>query len=511
MIGWLRSNRTSVRAAFILRLLSMAASAVLGLFWTRWILGTMGAGLYGLFLAFSAFPRLGGLGDLGVGGAVALRTGRYLGEKNDAALQRFLAAARGLFLVLAGTLFLACLLASPLLPNWLGFAQMSGAGSLPLLFALGSASIGLFVLGSYVANLNHAYGTVTWPILPAFAFGQLSLAGHWLLARQHAPLWLQYSPYLLATVAGLLVGWWQLKGSHPWLGNLRPVIVDGPLWKSLATASGWVYLCGLGNLIFTTTDRLLINAGFGPALIPPYQLNYKLPELALTLIITASYVSMPKLTQWMASPEAEDRRRAITEAHRLNAFQIFAGCGAALGYLLINNAFIKIWLGTDFQVPLVLQAAFACNLAITASGDVAIQLAGRCGDRGLRAAGLAIGGTGLLNLALSFLAMKAGSLLGIALATVAAQMILSLVLSRVVSRHLEIAWTRWAALTCLLPVAVVALAAGLRWFFSADTAGNIAVMLAGDVIILLVLSRVLGLGWKALTQEWAVIRSSLRG
>jgi hypothetical protein len=80
----------------------------------------------------------------------------------------------------------------------------------------------------------------------------------------------------------------------------------------------------------------------------------------------------------------------------------------------------------------------------------------------LRIIGTAIGLTGLLNFALSMLSMKLGSIAGIAFATVAAQIVLSLAASRFVCRQLGIDALAWMLRTCALPAGVTAIAGAAR-------------------------------------------------
>src|SRR5436190_15644723 len=230
--GWLVSNRTSVRLAFILRIVGMGAGSLLSLWWTRLLLRAMGDDLNGLFLSFAAVTRLGGLGDLGISGAIALKAGQMLGRGEDKQLQHLLASARTLFLALAVALFLAFALPSPWLPAWLHFQSVPGAGSLPWLFVWGGVSVALVVLAGYFHSLNYAHGTVTWPVLPTILIGQVMAPfGHWLLARAQAPLWLQNVPYVAGTLLLGLLAWRMLKWSHPWLGSLLPLSFDRGLWK----------------------------------------------------------------------------------------------------------------------------------------------------------------------------------------------------------------------------------------------------------------------------------------
>jgi O-antigen/teichoic acid export membrane protein len=511
MIAWFKRNRTSVRLAFMLRLFSMAAGAVLSLLWYRLLLRAMGDSLYGIFLAFQSVTRLGGLGDLGISGAIGVRAGQMLGRGEDEKLKKLLASARSIFLFLAGIVFVVFVALSPWLPQWLGFHETPGLGSLTVLFIWGGASTAIFILGGYVNSLNYAHSTVTWPILPSVFIGQmLAPLLHWQLALWHTPLWVQNLPYVAATFFLGWLAWRMLKWSHPWLGDLWPVHFDAAMWKILAAASGWAYLSSIGSAIYFNTTRLVINAGFGPEIIPSYQANYKACELAVVLILSASLVSLPKLTQWISSPHAADRKRLLSEANRLNIFQILLGCAAALAYLAINDLFIKFWLGAKYQGPLAWQVAFACNLAVTTGGDAGIQIASRCGDSGLKKVGLAGAGTGLLNLALALVSMKLGSITGIAVATVIAQSVLSISLGWVTCRYLGLSLIHWTIKSWLIPLAAVLAAAGLKMFFPGENFLHIGALLGCYAALLLVIAWLIGLNKATLLAEWATIRAMLK-
>lgn len=515
--SWLQRNRTSARMAFLLRMAAMALGSVFGLVWTRLLLHAMGDPLLGLFQNFQAVTRLGVLGDFGITGALALTAGTMLGSKDDGGLQKLLASARTLFLVMAlglGVLFIGL---SPWLPRWLSFDSVPEAGSMFGLFVYGGFSLGLFIIGGYFASLNYAHGTVTWPIFPSVLFVQiLAPFFHWRLAVLHMPLWIQLLPYLVSGLLVALLAWRMLKWSHPWLGDIWPLKQDLKEWKSLAGISGWMYLVSIGATIYFTTDRLVIGKVLGTAVIPTYTANAKVCELALTLIITASYVSLPKITQWIASPEAVDRKRSLVELNRLSIFEIVLCCGAVLGYLAFNNLFIRLWLDTAHQAPLALQVAFACNFAVTMGGNAGIQMSMRSGNKGLKLAALAIAGTGLLNLVLSVLSVKFGYLvgdkfgslngvtagvIGVAVATVIAQSISSLCLGTVTCRYLKLPVSQWALRCWALPMGFTMAAAALKKLFYDDSFTHLGLLSACYVILFLVVCRLAGMNFELLRAE----------
>jgi hypothetical protein len=429
----------------------------------------MGGPLYGLFITFQAIPQLGGLGDLGIGGAIGVRTGQMVGRGDYDRLREFLASARSLFLLLGFGMGLSFLVLSPWLPQWLHFESVPNAGSLTGLFATGAAALLLLIIGGYIHNLNAAYGTVAWQILPGLIISQAGMLAQWLLARAGMPLWAQSMAGLAVQTSNMVMVWFLLKAAHPWLWKLWPLKINRGLWRELATASGWIYLYALGGTIFLCTDRLLVNAGFGAAAVTPYVLNYKPCDIILQVVLVASFVSLPKLNQWIASGSSELRQRARTEGRRLNLFQSFVGTAAALGYLAFNHRFIEFWAGSAYHAPASVQWAFALTMGITASGSAGVQLAGVCGQHGLRIAGLTIASCGLINLALAFAAMKCAWLPGIAWATVIAQSGLNLILARFTCSHLEFSFASWAFRSWMLPVLVILTGEWLQSLLGSET------------------------------------------
>lgn len=491
--SWLQRNRTSVRMAFVLRIVSMVLASLLGLLWYRLLLRAMGDPLYGLLQNFQALTRLGGLGDLGLSAALALKVGLMLGSGEEVELQRLLASARSLFLFLTMGLTLLFVGLSPWLSRGLNFAGVAGAGSMTLLFLYGGLYLMTAIIGGYFTSLNYAHGTVTWTILPPIFFLQvLAPLVHWRLALLGTPLWLQCVPYLVGNTFTIWLVWRMLKWSHPWLGDLTPLRVERAEWKTLGSTSWWVYLLTIGGAIYVTSDRLVIGAAMGTAVIPTYQANYKACDLCISLIVIAAFVGLPKITQWVSSSKEADWQRALAEVKRLSIFEVVLSCGAAFGYIAFNNLFVRLWLDKAHQAPLAWQFAFACNLAVTGGGNACTLLATRTGDQGLRRAGLAAIGAGVLNLVLSILSVKLGSITGVAVATVIAQSGYTMFLARISCRFLGISTARWIARCWVLPVSLTLIAVMLKGFFPDDSVAHLGLLSACYAVLLLVVCRLLG-------------------
>ena len=507
--AWIFAQRAATRLAFFLQIGCRVLTSLFSFVWIPLLLKTMGKDLNGLFLSFQSIASMGGLGDLGMGGMVNIQTSRLLGQGKEPELRGFLAAARGFFgvmAVVAGGIFLAV---SPSLLRWQKFEDFPQASPLAGLYVIGAVATGLVILNSYITNLNYGCSNILWPVLPGFILLQLGFLAHWLIARHGLPLWVQCTPYAATAVITHALNWWWIRLSHPSLGTFRPVTLDWRQFLSLATKSFWVYLYCLGAGVTAVISGVLITAKFGPGLLPTYRYNGKLCELVIFVLVSANLVSLPKITQWLASPEPATRQRALREAERLNQFQTLLGCAGAMVYLAINDWFITFWLGKSWHAPLSLQAAFAAYLAVTGAGQLGFDLAARCCDQGMQVGGITVTVTTLLNLGLSIAAMKLGSLFGIALASVISQSVLMLGLGWYSCRHTTLSWWRLSLRNWLLALTVTALAITMRVLLPIHSVAA-AVLTAGICLATLLLAGFfLGIRISDLRQEFAIVRGIL--
>ncbi len=469
----------------------------------------MGASLYGSFISFQALASLGSMGDLGLGGAVGIETNRLLGARKLDELKGFLSLARSVFIVLSicATLIFAAL--APWAPGWLGFREVAGGGSATLLFLVGALSIGVTILGSYTAALSYACGNLTWPVLPSLFMAQASLGIHWWLASVGAPLWLQFLPYLGAAIGSFLLPSFYQRISHPELAGILPLHFAWVAARGILARSFWVYLWSLGSLVYTMTDRLVINRFFGPEETARYYLNYKPSELAVFTLATLTFVSLIKILQWNASPDAADRQQAIAQTLRLQKVQIFLGVAASLAYLGLNDLFIRVWLGPGHEISFVLQGLFAANLAVTVCGDAGTKIAGQITARGTVLAGIAVGSTALINLVFSWVAAMLGFIPGIALATLMAQSFFTIFTGCFAARALGLSRAVWVLKGWALPVAALATGFLLRWQFQPQSVPGVLLVGGAYLIITGIVGILVGINRELVMDELRIVRSML--
>ena len=488
----------------------MALSALLSLFWARVLVESMGAELYGLFITFLAVAQLSSLGEFGVGGAVGLNVARLVARGDRAECISFLAAARGVLLLLALILLVLFISFSGVLPKAFALAELPGSGSLNWLFVFAGLGAALAIGQSYVQNLLYFTATVVWPILPSFFIVQLTSLVQFFLARAHAPLWMQYGAIVAGGGVLLIICWRMLVLTYPEFATFLPVRFQLKELRALLTQSFWVYLAALGSLVFMATDRLLVQAGFGAALVSAYHFNWKIPELAIAGLGALSYASLPRIALRFMTSDPNERSLGLNQAHRLRRVQTVAACSVASAYLCFNDLFIRLWQGAQFQMPLLLQTAFAMTLAITIAGDAGIQIFCRVAPNGPKIGGLLVGLTSLLNFALSYLAMRSGLLVGIAFATVLAQSILSLYLSIRTTRCIGVNWFRWMSATWLLPLSLVAAVGALRAGIAPNDPRAVGLLTLIWLAMTVSVAWIVGIRRELIVDEWSRLRASFR-
>lgn len=489
--GWrefLHQHRASPRLAFLLRCGVTIAGALLSLIWARLLVRTLGDEVYGVFLAFLAIVQLGGLSEFGLSGGIGISVLNFLSKGDEAGCRNFLATARGVVLgmacltmVLGGTL-------SPWAPGIFGFHDTAGAGSMQALFFLGAAGVALGIVSGYWQNLNYVAGNVVWPIVPVFLLTQFASVGQLVLAWGGAPLWAQYAVSVLTSAVSIVVLWFVIGQSHPVLSKIRPVQWDTRVAMGLSTTSLWVFLSTVGNLIYVTTDRIVINGGLGPALLPSYRFNYRLCELFTMLLASASFVALPALASRILSADSAVLAQGVSGLERLRKLQTLVCCAVALLYLGANDLFISLWIGPQYQASFLLQCCFALNFVVTVSGDAYIQLPGRLDQAGARVGGSVMALCGMINLILSLLAVKFQSLLGVAIATVVAQSVFSWIMAFHAARRLQRAPWRWLFESWAMPILIILAGGGFCQVLRPLRPGTGLLFAAGSMLLLVVLA-----------------------
>ena len=203
--------------------------------------------------------------------------------------------------------------------------------------------------------------------------------------------------------------------------------------------------------------------------MPPYTFNYKIPELTYTLVSAAGLVAFSKVARLVNSTVESERNTGLQLFTYLHRLQIWGSMCMAIVYVFLNDKFIELWLGEEYRVSVYLQLAFAANLVFAAAGDAPIRGVSMFSSANLPYFGRVLFGMGALNLGLSLLFMKLGSLIGIAIATVVAQGGLNCFLIVRLARHKGADSRALLVRTLIQPLMFVVVLFGLKLFWRVET------------------------------------------
>jgi len=196
-------------------------------------------------------------------------------------------------------------------------------------------------------------------------------------------------------------------------------------------------------------------------------------------------------------------------AEKLRKIQTFLGCATAISYLTVNDIFVRWWFGPNITVPLNLQMAFAFTLLLIVSSESAIQLWGRLSETGLRDAAVAAIISGLINLGLSFVAVSAGWIAGIAWATWVARAFFALFAIRAVCAEFQLSARTWLGNVFLIPTIGLLASFLLIKSMEPHKAEQWLILIGSNLIILLLCFFLCGLRPSLFREEIAAFQNLL--
>lgn len=333
------------RAAFTYSsgLLFTAVTMVVGLIAVPLLLRWLGEERYGAFRATADWFGYLSLLELGIGGALLPLLARAAGQRDESTLVETLAAGIHAysrvtaFMLLGGLTLLAVI---------------------HILVPVGAPHIGDLRRAALIATI----GLLVTPLLPFRHLGEAKQEGY----RINLLLLMQS---LLITSAALLLaysGWGitgqvaaMFLGSLFFLGTLTirevrryPAVwtaVRGPIRDSAAWQKIWDLnrptvirqICGRVSVM---SDRIIVAALLGPAMVVPLFVTQRLLELAQSQIQSIGSASWAGLAELHAVGEREIFANRLIE---LTGLVAALGIGILVPIVAYNQHFVSLWVGED--------------------------------------------------------------------------------------------------------------------------------------------------------------------
>jgi len=141
-------------------------------------------------------------------------------------------------------------------------------------------------------------------------------------------------------------------------------LIDSRTLKDVFHFSKWVFLFDVNTMIRNKMDIWFIAFYQSSAILTIYYVAVRLTEYALQFLTQATGITGPIFTEYYAKGEHQNLQESALAFIKLN---IALGSTFLVGFYLVGESFIRLWMGPDFSV----QSAYTC-LVILALGRFAV-------------------------------------------------------------------------------------------------------------------------------------------
>ena len=175
-------------------------------------------------------------------------------------------------------------------------------------------------------------------------------------------LWKNYVIYLaigtLVAIGNNLYASYIATKQYPFIKDCSQTI-SAKEKKSIFNNLVSVFLYKVSSVLLNATDNIIISTIIGTAMVGYYS-NYLLLQTKITTIISLIFTSMTASIGNLIATEGKEKRYEIFQCEQSISFVI---CGIVVPcYILLVNDFIKIWLGSSYQLDMYVTCAIGLNM-----------------------------------------------------------------------------------------------------------------------------------------------------
>jgi O-antigen/teichoic acid export membrane protein len=390
----------------------------------------VGPALYGAWLASGDVLVWLQAFDLGLPNLLIQRIGAASGREDRGAASEYFWAGASMLVAFAAVMALFGLSLSAWAAGSLT-GNSRDAHHLGLALTLGVCASALNIANNAVVALTRAdqdttlqgagtligsvVGFVTTLTLLQMGFGLISISAG-MLARM----------VVLIGVSTMIVAQYLRRGRLVWRRPRKTNLLE-LLTLTPATALG-----GLAYSVTTQSDAILIATVLGPVAVPVFVLTRKAADMMRILLDTFSNATYAGFAHLYSSPQ---RAQAAAIAATMTDTRLVCATVMASGYVVVNEAWLRLWVGGQYNGGLVLTFAVALQLIVTGQSylyNSYLRATGRITNSSQLLIGEAV-----VKLGLALLFLYLAGLVGLVLGTLAASILFMLITRRRLNAALE--------------------------------------------------------------------------
>ena len=413
------TKSTKLLSGSVLRTIVLISNAAVAFLLLPLLVHHLGDRLYGFWALAGTFVGYYGMLDLGLTGTVNQYIASAIGRKDDQECNLIFNTALRIHSGMGGIALLITLALAGSTPLFL-HSKSDAALFWRVILLLGLTVALSFPLNSYkgllVAELR--FDVIAWLGLLTLALRtalivSVVLAGHGIVAIAFVAL--------LATLPSSLLTVWIVQRMFPWIHVLAGPL-EREMTKSLFSYSTYLFIADIADRLRFQLDPVLIASFIGLAAVTHYKIASALADQYMSVMVALLGVFWPLLSQLHGAGKEARIKEVFFFATKIS---LCAASFLCFGLIAWGKPMIQRWMGTDYidSYQLLLVLALAMLLDLWQMPTVSLLYA-TFKHRVYAFSNLA---EGLLNLGASLILVRQYGILGVALGTLAAAILIRIV------------------------------------------------------------------------------------
>ena len=204
--------------------------------------------------------------------------------------------------------------------------------------------------------------------------------------------------------------------------SVLPRYVDRKLVRPFVGLSVWFGIVDIASLVLTKLDTIVVGVVLGVEAAAVYAVGAKLPILIGQLVAQASRVFFPHASDLAARRDARGLQDALVTGTRL---LLAIGVPLAVVLSVLAGPILETWVGEGFSDGATVAVLLSAGMVISALNQTGLQMLQGMGKA--RVPALVYAGEAVLNLILSVVLAHLIGISGVALGTLLAALVASLI------------------------------------------------------------------------------------
>lgn len=379
--------------------------------------GYLGAERYGAWVTIASMIAFLSITDLGLGASLTNALGKAQAREAHEAGQRYVSSAIFMLSVVALLLLTISATLGPSIARFLfphlqsPDARAEIATAVMVALSMCALNLPLLTVARVLAAYQESALANLWKMI-----GNLgNLVSILVVIWFHAGLpWLVAGCFGVGLVVNLVGAVWLFGFYKPWL-RPRIAAIDLRFSKVLFSDSWKFLVIGMGWMVNSQTDNMVIAHILGASQVTPYAVTFSLFTIATGLQNLAYHSLWPAYTEAFEQRDYDWIRRTLRANFR---FSLFTTLAIVSVLTIFGGEIIRLWAGREAVPPLsvfIWMALWQLMLSTLLVGSCLLNAIGRL--KGMTTYGTV---TAILNLTLSILLAQKYGITGVIAATVIA-------------------------------------------------------------------------------------------